>query len=527
MGVNSRSALVGRPAHPGVHVTADVTELSKRVGGRPRVPVGCLVGLVFLLALANRLVPVLRGGGLSGVISYDDGVYYAGAVGLVHGQLPYRDFLFLHPPGVLVALAPVAAVGRWIGETSGWEVSRLVWMVMGSLTSAVVLGILLPLGKLPAALAGCAYAVFPGAVLVERTTFCEGLANLCLAVALLLLIRDVAATSGDSGRRPPTATVPLLVGAILGFATTVKIWGLVPLAVVCVYALIVLGVRRGLAVAVGGGLTITAICLPFFVAAPAEMWRMVVLDQVGRDQGTVFLLRAAQIATMGRLTEGGVAAVVVIVTLIGVIAGSVVAWRVKPYRVVVPLLATTVGLLLVSPIFFPHYLGNLAVPLALLAGVVAGGITAQPGRHRWRAAATIVLGVVVIIDVLALSRIRSGDSVPAELAAAVRPAPGCLTSDDPNNLLALAVVGRNIGRGCRLVVDLGGYSHDLSRGATVRRGRNAAWQQVVVEYLGSGEYALATRFGTGRGLTKVTATEIESWPVRLEVDSFALRQPPN
>ena len=213
-------------------------------------------------------------------------------------------------------------------------------------------------------------------------------------------------------------------------------------------------------------------------------------------------------------------------TLVGLIAGSVVAWRAEPYRVVVPLLASTVGLLLVSPIFFPHYLGNLAVPLALLLGIVTGVITAGPARTAWRRGAAVAVGIVLALDVLALVRIRSGDPVPTELAEVVGPAPGCLTSDDPNTLLAIGVLGRNITRGCRLVVDLGGYSHDLSRGATVRRGRNAAWQQVVVEYLGSGEYALATRFGRGRGLTKVTATEIESWPVRLEVEGFSLRQPP-
>ena len=133
----------------------------------------------------------------------------------------------------------------------------------------------------------------------------------------------------------------------------------------------------------------------------------------------------------------------------------------------------------------------------------------------------------MIIDVWALSRIRSGDAVPAELVEVVRPAPGCLTSDDPNNLLAVGIVGRNIARGCPLVVDLGGYSHDLSRGATVRRGRNAAWQQMVLEYLGSGELALATRFAHGRGLTAATAAEIESWPLRWKVDEFELRQPPN
>ena len=51
------------------------------VFGRVQRPAAAviLVG-VFVLALANRLLPVLRGGGLSSVLGYDDAVYYAGAV---------------------------------------------------------------------------------------------------------------------------------------------------------------------------------------------------------------------------------------------------------------------------------------------------------------------------------------------------------------------------------------------------------------------------------------------------------------
>lgn len=52
-----------------------------------------------LLALLVRLLPVLNGGGLSGIGNYDDTVYFGSALALVHGQLPYRDFLLLHPPG--------------------------------------------------------------------------------------------------------------------------------------------------------------------------------------------------------------------------------------------------------------------------------------------------------------------------------------------------------------------------------------------------------------------------------------------
>src|SRR4051794_18118236 len=42
------------------------------------VPTGCALG-VALLAVGVRLAAVLAGGGLGGLMGYDDGVYYAGA----------------------------------------------------------------------------------------------------------------------------------------------------------------------------------------------------------------------------------------------------------------------------------------------------------------------------------------------------------------------------------------------------------------------------------------------------------------
>ena len=298
------------------------------------------------------------------------------------------------------------------------------------------------------------------------------------------------------------------------------------MAVVCVFAVVARGARGGFAIALGAAAAISAVCLPFFVAAPAQMWRMVVLDQVGRDQGASLLLRAAQIVTMGRVPSGIAAHVVVVLAVVAFVACSVIAWRAKPFRVVVPLLASMVALLLVSPIFFPHYLGTLAVPTALLAGVVTGVLDARPQPVAWRLAIAVAGCLALAVDAVALSRIRSGDPIPAPLRAAVRPLPGCVTSDDPNNLLGLGLVGRNVERGCALVVDLGGYSHDLSQGSTVSRRRNLPWQRFVLQYLGSGQHALVTRFGRGEGLAPATAAEIESWPVRLRVEDLELRQPP-
>ncbi len=229
---------------------------------------------------------------------------------------------------------------------------------------------------------------------------------------------------------------------------------------------------------------------------------------------------------MGRASEGGVAFAVMIVVFGGLLGCSVVAWRSRPFRLVVPVLASVVALLLISPTFFPHYVGALAVPVALVIGVATGMLTSRPGRTGWRVAVVIIGCACLAVDAVALSRIRSGDQVPPELEAAVHPAPECLTTDDPNNLLRLGVVGRNVDRDCELVVDLGGYSHHTSRGTTLSRGRNLAWQQIVLEHLGSGHYALPTRFGRGRGYAASTATEIESWPLRLRVDGYELRQPP-
>ena len=77
--------------------------------------------LVATAAFLLRLLPVLHGGGLYGRGNYDDGVYYAAAAGLVHGLLPYRDVLLLHPPGIVLALAPFAALAGWSAIRPRWR----------------------------------------------------------------------------------------------------------------------------------------------------------------------------------------------------------------------------------------------------------------------------------------------------------------------------------------------------------------------------------------------------------------------
>ena len=500
----------------------------RRNGGPPsRAATFVILGGVFAVALANRLAPVLRGAGLAGVLGYDDAVYYAGTVGFVHGQLPYRDFLYLHPPGVLVALAPVAASGQLVGEATGWQISRVAFMLLGCLTSMVLAAMLLPMGRIAGAVAGCAYAVFPGAVLVERTTLLEGITNFCLAVALALLIREFASSRQPT---PPEQfrrlLISLLAGGILGFSASVKIWGVVPLITICVFTAAVLGIRCGVALAAGAVITITVICLPFFLAAPGKMWQMVILDQLGRDGDARLVHRAMEILTLGRISAGVTGTLLVIIAVASLIVCSVAVWKVRRFRIVVPLLGSIVLLLMSSPLFFPHYAAILAVPTAAMAGVITGVLTGPSRRTGWRYLIAAAGCSALLIDLVVVSRIRSGEPGAVPLTTFVDPAQGCLTSDDANNLLALGVVGRNIERGCPLVVDLGGYSHHLSATATVPRTRNLPWQHFVLDYLGSGHYTLPTRFSEGYGYSSKTAAEVESWPLRASFDRFQLREPP-
>ena len=142
---------------------------------------------VFAVRLTARLVPVLRGGGLFGLDTYDDSVHYASALALAHGVLPYRDFLLLHPPGVVVALWPFAFFGAATNDSWGFAAARFGWILMGSTTAALIVVVLRGAGLLASWSGALLTPRNSPAVRSERTTMLEGLTSALLVMALLLL----------------------------------------------------------------------------------------------------------------------------------------------------------------------------------------------------------------------------------------------------------------------------------------------------------------------------------------------------
>src|ERR1035441_2608827 len=67
------------------------------------------VGVALAICLYQLTLPSVLFGihGFSGN-GYDDGVYLGAAVRLVNGAIPYRDFVFLQPPGSVLLFSPIA-----------------------------------------------------------------------------------------------------------------------------------------------------------------------------------------------------------------------------------------------------------------------------------------------------------------------------------------------------------------------------------------------------------------------------------
>ncbi len=94
-------------------------------------PAGLAILAATVLALALRLFLVTRPGFLtSGTVEYDDGVYLGAALRLLHGAMPYKDYAFVQPPGIVVVALPGArrrladVAGRRAGGGPGAQRAR-------------------------------------------------------------------------------------------------------------------------------------------------------------------------------------------------------------------------------------------------------------------------------------------------------------------------------------------------------------------------------------------------------------------
>jgi hypothetical protein len=384
---------------------------------------------------------------------YDDGVYLGTAIRLVHGILPYRDYAFVHPPGIALLMAPAAMVGRFSGTRDAMAVARCLTVVVVGLNAGLAAWVVRSRGRGAMLIAGLALATFPLARIADHTVMLEPyVVFFCLAGACVMFDRYGALASN---RRL------LAAGALFGFAGAVKLFANFPVvAALCCCLPLIRRVRTYfIGLVAGFGVAI----LPFFVLAPGSMVHDVVVSQLSRDasgRGNLpFPWRLVLMFGLGGLqsvTARGTIADWVAVALVLVVVAGFFAARRRWTRLEWYLFgatAVTVAAMLASAEFFEQY-AYFAFPLgAMLLATCIGRIgelaTRASDRMRGRPApavwlaGTVALPTVLVVGALALipadlkaeRELLAAAADPGHLVRRVIPGGACVVTDDPSILV--------------------------------------------------------------------------------------------
>jgi alpha-1,2-mannosyltransferase len=413
-----------------------------RLGAPVLVPIA-----VAGLALAGCIDQLAQAHALLGGDEYDDGVYLGAALRLVNGAAPYRDFTFLHPPGVILLLSPFAALARWTGTRAFTGEARVLTALVASANAGLLAWLLRHRGTPAMLIAGGTLAVFPLAVAANHTVLLE---------PYLVLFCLLGATAMFAGDNLASRKRLVWAGAAFGFAGAVKIWAIFPLAVAlgCCVPHFRRRIRPVLLGAVAG---FALPCCLFFLLAPTNFVRDTIVLQLDRTRATGWPPGLRLLNVTGLLGLPGLDATVDLALIVAVVYILIVAcafllppWSSRLDWFALGSAAVTVAAILVAPDFVPHYAYFTAAFLALLLGVSSARLLRA--ASDWGAGRVTVIGrtlaeaprvaVVVIMVVLATVfaenrrfireqpwRVSFGD--PGPPIAHVIPKGACVVTDEP------------------------------------------------------------------------------------------------
>ncbi len=330
------------------------------------------LALIIVLGLILRAYPWFLPHTLLGVMEVDDGVYYGAARMLLDGQLPYADFLIVHPPLTSILLLPFAALGAAVGDPYGMAAARLTMAAVAVANMVLIhrLATKVTPRRGAALVAVAAYAVMPDAVIAEHTLLLEPVVNLFCLLAVLLLMRE----------RPR----PVLAGVLFAVAGGVKVFAAA--YVLAVLAWLFLSHRRQLIAPLLAGTAGAGALLigPFFLAAPSAFWLDVVTTQSKRPADNT----AGGLVRMLDEVVPHAVSLLVLLLLIGAVLLGARTFEVRRPQSPVTLWLVVTGAVAIafanSPSYFPHYGAFLVPPVAMLLCLVNGS-------RRWAVGALLAV----------------------------------------------------------------------------------------------------------------------------------------
>lgn len=205
---------------------------------------------------------------------YDSGVYFTASFHLVTGILPYRDFTFVQPPGILLLISPITLLTRVIGSHDGYTVARVVSAFVTALNAALLARLVRYRGRVAMLIAGVGLALIPVASYVSTGLRLE---PYLICFILLGSLRVIA-----SKERGELTNRQLIIGGLLfGVAASIKLWAFFPF-VALVITLLPSCRRRVLAFVGAAATGFVVLCLPFFLLAPKNFVSQVFVEQLTR-----------------------------------------------------------------------------------------------------------------------------------------------------------------------------------------------------------------------------------------------------
>jgi alpha-1,2-mannosyltransferase len=482
-------------------------------------PVTAVIAAATLLALALRAYQLARPGHLLGLGDYDDGTDFGSAIFLVHGVLPYRDFIMVQPPGITLLMTPAAFVSRLTG--TGWAIAAGRILTALASAGAVVLGGLVVRHRgVFAVVVTCGLiAIYPGSVQAAHTVLLEPwLVLFCLAGVALAFDGDVLA-----GRGRLTWS-----GAAFGFAGAVKLWAVIPAAVLLI---IVLARRRQVAgYLAGAAIGFLIPVLPFAAKAPVRFYDDVVKAQLIRAGARTDLWYRLQQLT--GLTAWHPATLVLVLAATIMVAGvggalicSSLATGQRPSALewfAVSVAGLVVVSFMVPDEFYYHYPAFFgpffAMALALPAGRLIGKMNKageapesglgsprlwkwSPPDERLRGAITGVAALAIVILPLAAPQAEDSHN-PVEraaIAAVTRliPKGACVATDQASLLISANRFVSSV-PGCIPVVDGLGISYALGGHTTAAAGAIPAVAAEWKRAFEAAQYVLLTQYSSRR-----------------------------
>ncbi len=395
------------------------------------VPAACLAVVGFGLVI--RLVVLVAGqGGLTTHVhpGYDDSVY-VGAAWLARGEsLPYRDFVFVFPPGFLVLLLPVVQVASFFGGPAlAVTVVRLLAVIVGTVNVWLVSRIgsrwLGPVGGLVAAVV---YATLPLVVLAEASALQEPFVNLGVLLAVIVW--------AQRGEVESTTARLVAAGLLVGAAISIKL-----VAAVVVVAFLVAGpFVRPVADRVRW---FVAVCVPLAVTSAVfavlvgwrPLFEQAVEAQVLRGRDGEGLSRVNSMLPFLRGQLGPTRFVGpgpwVVVLLFGAACIAVLVRGGRAGRLWGVMGLTVLCALMVSPSYYGHYGALLAPSLALVTAwvVVAAGSAL---RDRRIVGAVVAGALIVVVAAIGVTQtVTVVDALPVSLGDLPRHVGRVVRDDGP------------------------------------------------------------------------------------------------